>query len=314
MKRFLSTLILVCTAFAAYAQPSYGGTQLVGDRKVFLSYVKSMERDASNNLIVAGIFQDTLDLDNGPGTFNLISERGSIFVAKYGPTGQLLWGFNVVHNPPAQQTSSGDYTIADMALDNAGNIYITGDIRTAGMDFDPGAQNTNTGSGIFSKTGYLVKYSTAGAFQWLTTQGMTNSAILTVRDLAVDNTNGKVRMVGDLDNLNSSFLSYLSSSTFPSNSPYYTTSYVDWGHPGTFITTYNTTTGAAVTGTAEFGVFDQTFSPAIVVLPNGNYVFGRGYRAAPRAMTGSRSYELHHYNSTGALQNTRSFYPARHST
>ncbi|MBI3469161.1 MAG: hypothetical protein HY000_39655 [Planctomycetes bacterium] len=47
--------------------------------------------DAAGNVYVAGNFSGVVDFDPGAGTFNLDSATGNAFVAKYAPTGDLLW-------------------------------------------------------------------------------------------------------------------------------------------------------------------------------------------------------------------------------
>jgi hypothetical protein len=52
----------------------------------------ALTTDVSGNLYVGGNFEGELDLDPGPGTLTLFSERLTGFVASFTPAGELRWG------------------------------------------------------------------------------------------------------------------------------------------------------------------------------------------------------------------------------
>ena len=55
-------------------------------------------------------------------------------------------------------------SVYEMAVDNSGNIYITGTFNGT-VDFDPGTGTTNITS---STGGYVAKYNTSGELEWAT--------------------------------------------------------------------------------------------------------------------------------------------------
>ena len=52
----------------------------------------ALTTDVSGNLYVGGNFEGELDLDPGPGTLTLVSDRLTGFVASFTPAGELRWG------------------------------------------------------------------------------------------------------------------------------------------------------------------------------------------------------------------------------
>lgn len=119
--------------------------------------------DLSGNIIVMGYFLGTIDMDPGPGTFNISSNlSGNIgaYVAKYTPTLGLLWAKALVGTDDVD-AYGGIYA------DATGSIYVSGGF-TGTCDFDPGP-----GSHVLNVAdvnGYLLKLDPAGNFQWVATK------------------------------------------------------------------------------------------------------------------------------------------------
>jgi hypothetical protein len=127
-------------------------------------YGKDLAMDSAGNIISAGYFNGTVDFDPGPGVFNLtalgISDN---YVAKYTPTGSLLWAFRT-GGAAAELPHS-------VVLDGSDNIYLAGYFSTT-TDFDPGVGVTSrTCAGL--RDVYVAKYSSSGAFNWVNTFGST---------------------------------------------------------------------------------------------------------------------------------------------
>ena len=102
----------------------------------------SVSTDRQGNIVVTGFFDGTADFDPGPGVTNLSSDGyQDIFVAKYDPSGHLLFAFNIGSDPPAQQYGKA------VATDALGNIIVGGELNNSGgtvtSDFDPGPGVTN---------------------------------------------------------------------------------------------------------------------------------------------------------------------------
>ena len=109
----------------------------------------------SGNIYVTGFYQGSnVDFDPGPG-ISTLTANGSyeFYLAKYTVNGQFQWARSA--------GGSGEDVARAMALDNAENIYVAGDYRSASMDFDlssAGGLITNAGGGDI----FYVKYNSAG--------------------------------------------------------------------------------------------------------------------------------------------------------
>lgn len=127
------------------------------------AYVQAkVTTDPSGNIIVMGYFLGTVDMDPGPGTFN-ISDNGlgniAAFVAKYTPTLGFLWARSFVGNDDVD-AYGGFYT------DASGGIYVSGGFLGT-CDFDPGPGSYVLN--VADVNGYLLKLDPAGNFQWIAT-------------------------------------------------------------------------------------------------------------------------------------------------
>jgi hypothetical protein len=120
--------------------------------------VNSMKVDPSGNAYIIGNFAGVLDMDPSAGIYNIASYNmaQNIFVAKYGPAGNLIWAKKI---GSIQGTESGE----GITIDNLGNIIICGTFGSS-TDFDPGPGTfsmTPTGNGIF-----FEKLDASGNFIW----------------------------------------------------------------------------------------------------------------------------------------------------
>ena len=115
--------------------------------------------DASGNAFLSGSFFATIDADPSANTYNL-STNGStdIFLAKYNPTGALLWAFNI---------GGPDWDFAfNLAVDSAGGVAITGNFRDS-MDVDPGTDSLMLYSNTVNFSDiYVAHYNSLGSFNW----------------------------------------------------------------------------------------------------------------------------------------------------
>jgi hypothetical protein len=100
-------------------------------------YGRSAGVDASGNLVIAGRFEGSIDLGEGP----LASAGGrDIFVAKLDTNGALLWG--------ARFGGPADDNVRDIAVDPSGAVTLTGGFEST-IDFGGGALATAGASDTF---------------------------------------------------------------------------------------------------------------------------------------------------------------------
>ena len=149
------------------------------------AYSNSITSDAAGNTYVTGEFSDTLTL----GTVQLVS-KGSydIYVAKLDAAGHYQWAVQAT----GRQTDMSN----GIALDKAGNVYITGYTEGYELDFGP-HKLTNPG---FGAAMYVAQLNPTGNWQRVTmASSPSNTFSYTVSEaLAVDNA-GAVYVTGGLN-------------------------------------------------------------------------------------------------------------------
>lgn len=119
--------------------------------------VSALARDAGGNLYVVGTFEAASDFDPGPANLFLTSVGGADgFVARYSPTGSLLWARRFGGLAADQ--------MADVAVDGSGNAYAVGTFAGA-ADALPvsGPQVVSDGS---LPDGFLLALDPAGVVRY----------------------------------------------------------------------------------------------------------------------------------------------------
>lgn len=132
--------------------------KIVGGAKNYSSTHETTPRialDHQGNLIVSGIYQNTVDLNPGPGSFYLpapspIFSTGN-FISKLTPEGNLIWATNYGGHFGASHNRA-------LTVDSQGNIFLAGYFIG---DFPVNDSQTlqSTGSKF---DGYLVKFNSQG--------------------------------------------------------------------------------------------------------------------------------------------------------
>ncbi|HLG33568.1 MAG TPA: T9SS type A sorting domain-containing protein [Bacteroidia bacterium] len=143
--------------------------------------------DASNNIYVAGEFEDTLTI----GTATLISAGASdIFLARYNSAGTLQWA--------VRAGGTGLDAASSIGTDGGGNIYLTGHFENT---FTFGTQSVTSAGG---KDLYAARIDDTGTIVWLTRAG--GLADDESRGIAVD-VSGSSCIAGHIDS-NATFGSF----------------------------------------------------------------------------------------------------------
>ena len=119
-----------------------------------------VKTDRSGNVFLWGDYEDSVDVDPGPGVVRFKSEasRRQGIVAKYNSLGDFVW---------AKEIDCDDRSlIFDLALDNQNNVFLAGYFNGT-VDMDPGpAIDTVSNSQFSSANGFVIKLNQAGDYQW----------------------------------------------------------------------------------------------------------------------------------------------------
>ena len=116
--------------------------------------------DATGNSYVTGSFQGKNFVLGSYTLINKDSASSDIFMAKYDPSGNVVW---------AKGLGGDFYDYAEsIALDANGNIYITGSFRSASISINT---TTLTNSNLGSSDFFIMKYDTSGNLIWAKSTG-----------------------------------------------------------------------------------------------------------------------------------------------
>ncbi len=117
--------------------------------------------DSDNNVIVGGIFNNTVDFDPGPAVYNITSTAHmQAFIVKLNSAGEFIWARQFGNSSVVYSGSN----IADVKCDLLNNIYLTGDF-SGNCDFDPGP-GTYLLQGKSLTSGYITKLDSNGNLIW----------------------------------------------------------------------------------------------------------------------------------------------------
>ena len=148
-----------------------------------------MELDVNGNIWIAGAFNDTIDLDPGPGVAQFLctpASRDGFFV-KYDLDGNYLWGHAFGDNWSDQAKA--------IAFDANGNAVITG-VFTTRMDVEPGAGTTTIAEIGGGEETFVATYAPRGdLLGWFSFGGQASNLFPT--GIAVDS-NGDLIAMGEL--------------------------------------------------------------------------------------------------------------------
>jgi hypothetical protein len=127
IKIFLSILSALVISSISIAQPNWGKSL---EKNNTQTTNNGITKDANSNIITAGVFSGSIDLDPGPGTNIVNAGTGfQFYVSKLDSNGNYIWG---------KTFGSGSNKFLKVTSDVAGNIYIGG-LFQGTVDFDPSA-------------------------------------------------------------------------------------------------------------------------------------------------------------------------------
>jgi hypothetical protein len=130
---------------------NFPAVQLVGG-----SSAEAIAIDNSGNVIIAGYFSGTADLDPGIGTaLYMTSGNLDIFVVKLNASGNFLWAKTMPGN--------SDNKVYDLTIDAQNNFLICGYFQGT-VDMDPGADTASLYTP--SLNAYITKLTNNGDFIW----------------------------------------------------------------------------------------------------------------------------------------------------
>jgi Beta-propeller repeat len=109
--------------------------------------------DSTGNDYVTGSFAGRSNFSPSSGTSILSNGQTDIFVAKYAPSGALLWAKSF-GGPTADQGKA-------IALDGSGNVFLTGSF-SGQVTFNPGSVLTSNAP----TNTFVLKLNSSGGFQW----------------------------------------------------------------------------------------------------------------------------------------------------
>ena len=119
---------------------------------------RSVATDTAGNVYVTGLFSGTVDFDPGAGVHNLIAGGNTAtFVAKYTPTGMLVWAERI--------NGTGMIMGLGISVETTGDVYVTGSFLGT-TDFDPGS-GTSSITSLGNEDGFILKLSATGGFVWV---------------------------------------------------------------------------------------------------------------------------------------------------
>lgn len=129
---------------------------------------REMKLTNSGDIVIAGHFADSVDMDPNSGKKMLKSNKFSdYYIAKYTSNGALIWAKSI-----GGQEDENDRVA--LLVDNKDNIFLIGRFRST-VDFDPDAGISNLTATTNSTATFILKLDSAGKFSWAKMVGGTTA-------------------------------------------------------------------------------------------------------------------------------------------
>jgi hypothetical protein len=137
----------------------------------------------AGGVVAVGNYQDTIDLDPGPGSnahFTLTVDQTDAFAVELAANGTFAWGGTFASGADSVVSADG------VTVDGAGAVYVSGGFFGT-VNFDPGAGTHNL---VGNQAGFVVKLTSGGAFAWASSfdDGTSCFAVLNATTVAKDGT------------------------------------------------------------------------------------------------------------------------------
>jgi hypothetical protein len=123
----------------------------------------AVDVDSSGDIRITGCFEDTIDLDPSDSVDEHVSNGYvDIFILKLASDGGYEWG----------RSFGGELWEypEELAVDNHGGVYVTGNFQSPSIDLDPGT-GTDVHTSFAGKDAFLVKLDSNGESEWGCTWG-----------------------------------------------------------------------------------------------------------------------------------------------
>lgn len=161
MKNVFPIVVFIFSSSFAWSQnPVFKWAKSFGGLKQ--EQVYSIATDASGNVYTTGTYSGTVDFDPGPGTYTSTPvNQTDVFISKLDSLGNFVWARCI--------GGTGSDFSNSIAVDNAGNVYITGSYVGL-VDFD-----SSTGTYTVASNGstdiFILKLDASGNFIWVKSFG-----------------------------------------------------------------------------------------------------------------------------------------------
>jgi len=197
----IGALVASCILWSSVLFPQEKGAfldwviQTEGSGNTLGNRVFTVDKDASNNIIVCGGFNETLNL-NPLGEDVVISswddEESIPYLAKYDENGQLLW-VNTFREPGMDIIGFNT-----LKTDAQGNIYVFAQLSGTG-DFDPSA-TSHFETSTHGVEYFVASYDTDGNFRWVFKLEKLMTAHTVIQDITVNNATQSLTITGFFTN------------------------------------------------------------------------------------------------------------------
>ena len=250
--------------------------------------------DSAGNSYVYGFFINSLNFGNGIFLQAQNAEEG-YFVARYAPDGTLSWARKIV-------APNGDFIFSGVnpggiSADNAGNVYISGQLSNPALDFGGGLVLQRSCTGTTCSDLFVTKYNATGDVQWIRQAAGSMGTFQTATRL-VTGTDGTLFVAGNYEGQTLAFDNMLTYNSLNTNGMYL----ARYTPAGTALGAIFFSNGSGLSQVEHLAVTRQN-----AVLATGSYYaenleFGNGISLEAFGDDGAANYFIVQYTAQGEAQ------------